>query len=131
MIELARKGRLGSHPDVYGRVAWDSPMPTIKRECGHVGNGRYAHPTQDRLLSLREMAILNGFPMHYRFGGSSLANRYRHVGDAVPPVISYQLAGAISWTLCGVRPSAESMILPGTHLRTTDITEDPAGRVAA
>ncbi|MBY0523371.1 MAG: DNA cytosine methyltransferase [Gemmataceae bacterium] len=40
----------GSHPDVYGRLAWDRPAVTIKRECAHVGNGRYSHPEQTRLL---------------------------------------------------------------------------------
>lgn len=33
-------GRIGSYPDVYGRMSWDRPAPTIKRECGHIGNGR-------------------------------------------------------------------------------------------
>lgn len=130
MEDLVRRNKLGNHPDVYGRVAWDAPMPTIKRECTHVGNGRYSHPTQDRLLSLREMAILNGFPAHYRFGGNSLANKYRHVGDAVPPLISYQLAAVAAWILTGVRPTLDTAILPGTHLRPEDIVP-AAGCVAA
>ena len=62
MKRIARERRFGSYPDVYGRMAWDKPAPTIKRECAHVGNGRYAHPEQDRLCSVREMAILQGFP---------------------------------------------------------------------
>ena len=44
MRDRLRRNDLGSHPDVYGRMAWDRPAPTIKRECAHVGNGRYAHP---------------------------------------------------------------------------------------
>ena len=131
MRELARQKKLGSHPDVYGRARWDSPMATIKRECGHVGNGRYSHPEQDRLLSLREMAILNGFPIDYRFGGHSLANRYRHVGDAVPPLISYQLAGLASWILSGVRPAMSELILPNSHLHSPDILDRDAAPVAA
>lgn len=129
MLDLARRNKLGSHPDVYGRARWDAPMATVKRECGHVGNGRYAHPEQDRLLTLREMAIINGFPDDYRFGGQSLVNRYRHVGDAVPPLISHQLAGLASWMLSGIRPPLSSLILPGTHLRADDIL--PAAPVAA
>jgi site-specific DNA-cytosine methylase len=53
---------LGRHPDGYGRLWWDRPAVTIKRECGHIGNGRYAHPEQDRQGTVREMAILQGFP---------------------------------------------------------------------
>ena len=58
---------LGSHPDVYGRLSRDQPAATIKRECGHIGNGRYAHPDQDRLCTVREMALLQGFPDDYAF----------------------------------------------------------------
>jgi DNA (cytosine-5)-methyltransferase 1 len=37
---------------------------TIKRECAHTGNGRYAHPEQDRLCTVREMSILQGLCRH-------------------------------------------------------------------
>ena len=111
---------LGSHPDIYGRLHWDRPAVTIKRECGHIGNGRYAHPEQDRLCTVREMAILQGFPRDYRLTGS-LANMYRHIGDAVPPLISYQLAGLCRWILTGERPAAEDLILPGCHLNADDV----------
>lgn len=121
MLKLIELNKLGNHPDVYGRMAWNKPAPTIKRECGHVGNGRYAHPVDDRLCTLRELAILNGFPTTYRFGGSSLANKYRHVGDAVPPMISYQIASAVHWSLTGERPAMPEIVLPGTSLRPEDI----------
>jgi DNA (cytosine-5)-methyltransferase 1 len=122
-------GRLGSHPDVYGRLWWDRPAVTIKRECGHIGNGRYAHPEQDRLCTVREMAILQGFPRHYRFAGS-LSNMYRHIGDAVPPLISFQLAAACRWMLTGERPAPAELILPGCHLAESDIESDIGARDA-
>lgn len=115
---------LGSHPDVYGRMWWDRPAPTIKRECSHVGNGRYVHPTADRLLTLREMASLNGFPFDYRFAGA-LASRYRQVGDAVPPVISYQVSALVQWMETGVRPGPEDFVLPNSVLSPSDVTEAP------
>jgi DNA (cytosine-5)-methyltransferase 1 len=117
-------GDLGSHPDVYGRLWWDRPAVTIKRECGHIGNGRYAHPEQDRLCTVREMSILQGFPRDYRFAGS-LSNMYRHIGDAVPPLISYQLAAACRWMLTGERPDPADLILPGCHLANSDIEAIP------
>jgi DNA (cytosine-5)-methyltransferase 1 len=120
MKHRARLRDLGSHPDVYGRMWWDRCAVTIKRECGHIGNGRYAHPEQDRLCTVREMAILQGFPADYTFVGT-LANRYRHIGDAVPPLISYQLAALAQWMLTGRRPEPAELILPGSHLTAADI----------
>ena len=76
---------------MYGRLWWDRPAITITRECAHVGNGRYVHPEQDRLLTVREMALLQGFPADYVFEGP-LTARYNQIGDAVPPLISEQLA---------------------------------------
>ncbi|MFB1487143.1 MULTISPECIES: DNA cytosine methyltransferase [unclassified Thiocapsa] len=115
----------GSHPDVYGRMAWDRPAVTIKRECSHVGNGRYSHPEQDRLCTLRELALLQGFPGHYRCGGVSLSNQYRHIGDAVPPLISHQLAHVVEWMFTGEKPAIADCVLPGTSLRAEDIKPAP------
>lgn len=116
MLRYVEKGDLGSHPDVYGRMSWDQPAPTIKRECSHIGNGRYAHPEQTRLCTVREMATLQGFPNDYRFSGS-VSNMYRHIGDAVPPLISFQLAGLCKWILTGEKPDIKEIILKNTSLR--------------
>ncbi len=118
---------LGSHPDVYGRMARDRPAPTIKRECGHAGNGRYAHPTADRLLTVREMAVLQGFPFDYRFPARAIANRYRHIGDAVPPVIAFQMAALVKWMKTGRRPEPADFVMPDTALRLEDIVASNFG----
>jgi DNA (cytosine-5)-methyltransferase 1 len=123
MKHRAATGDLGSHPDVYGRLSWDQPAATIKRECGHIGNGRYAHSVQDRLCTVREMALLQGFPDDYVFVSPSLANRYRHVGDAVPPLIAHQIAALVDWILGADRPAPEDMVLPGCSLTREDIIE--------
>jgi DNA (cytosine-5)-methyltransferase 1 len=125
------RGDLGSFPDVYGRLAWDRPAVTIKRECAHVGNGRYAHPEQDRLCTVRELAILQGFPRGFRFAGRSLSNMYRHIGDAVPPLIAFQLAHVASWILTGTKPSLRDIVLPNTSLRPTDLARSRSGADAA
>jgi DNA (cytosine-5)-methyltransferase 1 len=116
-------GKVGPHPDVYGRLPWDRPASTIKRECAHTGNGRYAHPDQDRLCTVRELAILQGFPRHYKFAAGSLSNMYRHVGDAVPPIVSFQIAHVAAWMLTGERPALRDAILADTHLRPVDIVK--------
>ena len=94
LIPSMWRARPGSFPDVYGRLWWDRPAVTIVRECAHVGNGRYTHPEQDRLLTVREMSLLQGFPADYEFVGP-LAARYNQIGDSVPPLISKQLASHI------------------------------------
>lgn len=121
MKRIAMAGKFGSYPDVYGRMAWNKPAPTIKRECAHIGNGRYAHPEKDRLLTVAEMALVNGFPHHYKFNGASLANIYRHIGDAVPPMISYQLAHLCRWILTNEQPGMQELVLSGTSLRSSDL----------
>jgi DNA (cytosine-5)-methyltransferase 1 len=94
LIPSMWRARPGSFPDVYGRLWWDRPSVTIVRECGHVGNGRYTHPEQDRLLTVREMSLLQGFPGDYVFLGP-IAARYNQIGDSVPPLISKQIASHI------------------------------------
>tara|TARA_Y100000310_G_scaffold20892_2_gene20234 strand:- start:26 stop:1207 length:1182 start_codon:yes stop_codon:yes gene_type:complete len=121
MRKYASQGRVGPHRDVYGRLWWDRPAVTLKRECSHTGNGRYAHPEQNRLCSVREMGILQGFPKDYKFVADSLGNMYRHIGDAVPPLISYQIAHACHWTLTGKKPEIQEVVLRNTSLRGSDI----------
>jgi len=121
MKRIVARKRFGSYPDVYGRMAWDKPAPTIKRECSHVGNGRYVHPEKDRLCSVREMAALQGFPNDFVLNGAAVSNMYRHIGDAVPPLISYQLAHLAHWILTGKQPQVGDILLPGTNLRHSDI----------
>ena len=115
-----QEGKLGSHPDVYGRMWWERPAPTIKRECAHVGNGRYTHPEQNRLFTVREAATLQGFPFDYRFPVRSVANRYRAIGDAVPPLIASQIAACVDWMVTGRKPEPEEWVMPRTSLRLED-----------
>ena len=72
--------------DVYGRMAWDSPAPTITSGCHNPSKGRFLHPTEDRAITLREAALLQGFPATYRFPatGGKLALAAM-IGNALPP----------------------------------------------
>ena len=58
------------------------------------------------------------------FASPSLANLYRHVGDAVPPMLAHQLATLVHWILGAERPAPEQMVLPGCSLRPEDILEN-------
>lgn len=76
-------GDYDGHTDVYGRMAWDSPAPTLTGRCHSISNGRYGHPTQDRAISLREAAALQSFPDGYEFFGSN-KHIALQIGNAVP-----------------------------------------------
>lgn len=77
-----------TYPSVYGRMEWDAPAPTVTTQCFGYGNGRFGHPEQDRAISLREAAMLQGFPQDYAFlpDGEpiSFARLGRLIGNAVP-----------------------------------------------
>jgi len=77
-----------TYPSVYGRMKWDEPSPTITTQCFGYGNGRFGHPEQDRAISLREAAMLQGFPRDYSFLPDekevSFATLGRLIGNAVP-----------------------------------------------
>ncbi len=81
----------GGYTDVYGRLAWDRPAVTLTGKCRTPSAGRYGHPEQDRGLSIREAALLQGFPKDFRFEGNFDA-RYQQVGNAVPPLVARRFA---------------------------------------
>lgn len=72
--------------DVYGRMAWDRPAPTITGGCHNPSKGRFLHPEQHRAITLREAALLQGFPHGYSFrlDGGKLAAALM-IGNAIPP----------------------------------------------
>jgi DNA (cytosine-5)-methyltransferase 1 len=83
-LELrCHRGRLNSFPDVYGRMAWNDVAPTLTTGCTDLTRGRFVHPFQDRAITLREAALLQTFPRHYRFEGNK-TQVARQIGNAVP-----------------------------------------------
>jgi len=79
-----------SFPDVYGRMAWDMPAPTLTTGCTDVTKGRFAHPEQDRAITLREAARLQTFPDTYKFEGTP-TQIARLIGNAVPYEMARQI----------------------------------------
>ncbi|HEY8746607.1 MAG TPA: DNA (cytosine-5-)-methyltransferase [Tepidisphaeraceae bacterium] len=77
-----------NYVSVYGRMEWNTPAPTITTQFFGFGNGRFGHPEQDRGISLREGAILQSFPRHYKFcpkrSKVSFSVLGRLIGNAVP-----------------------------------------------
>ena len=82
------------YEDVYGRLFWDRPAITITAHARNPASGRYVHPEQNRGLSIREAALLQSFPPDYEFAGS-LDERFRQIGNAVPPAFAAYLAAHV------------------------------------
>ncbi|MGG7033800.1 MAG: DNA cytosine methyltransferase [Flavobacterium sp.] len=89
------KGKTDGFKDVYGRMWWDKPSPTITTKFFSISNGRFGHPEEDRAISLREGAVLQSFPKDYIFKATSIANTARMIGNAVPPKYATAIGKAI------------------------------------
>lgn len=89
-----------TYPSVYGRMAWNEPAPTITTQCFGYGNGRFGHPEQDRAISLREAAMLQGFSKDYSFIPNdeepSFAKLGRLIGNAVPVTLGETIGNLLT-----------------------------------
>ena len=77
--------------DVFGRLFWDRPAPTIRTEFFKPEKGRYLHPEADRPITPREAAALQSFPPSFKFVGS-YTSVSRQIGEAVPPIMAQAIA---------------------------------------
>jgi DNA (cytosine-5)-methyltransferase 1 len=78
----------------YARLYPDQPARTITRWVFHPGSGRFFHPWQDRVVTIREAARLQGFPDEFVFTGRYIQNAHM-VGEAVPPLLAAAVADAV------------------------------------
>lgn len=94
----------GSH-DVMGRLHWDRPAVTIRTEFWKPEKGRYLHPTAHRPITHKEAALLQGFPIDFRWCGTKVSIG-RQIGNAVPVQLGRAIAAALLDALddAGVAP---------------------------
>ncbi len=80
--------------DVWGRMDWDRPSNTIRTALLNPSKGRYIHPEQHRVISLREAARLQTIPDSWSFMGlpTQIA---RQIGNGVPPALGRAVARAV------------------------------------
>lgn len=84
--------------DVWGRIDPAQPVNTIRCAFQNPSKGRYLHPTENRTLSLREGARLQGVPDHWTFVGKPYPVA-RQIGNGVPIHLSRAVAGAVAAAL--------------------------------
>ncbi|XP_059306579.1 DNA (cytosine-5)-methyltransferase CMT2-like [Lycium ferocissimum] len=77
----------------FGRLWWDETVATLVTFPNHRAQA-ILHPEQDRVLTIREYARLQGFPDFYRFTGT-LKERYCQVGNAVAVPVGRALGYAL------------------------------------
>ncbi|MCK9543511.1 MAG: DNA cytosine methyltransferase [Novosphingobium sp.] len=80
--------------NTYSRLLPDKPAPTITRNFGTPSSSRCIHPYQNRALSTREGARLQGFPDDYVFLGSKTTKNLQ-IGNAVSPIFGKIIAEEI------------------------------------
>lgn len=84
--QLACHRRTAGFYDIYGRMMWDTPAPTITGGCINPSKGRFLHPEHNRAITLREAALLQSFPPDYQLPLDR--GKYRAaelIGNALPP----------------------------------------------
>ncbi len=90
--------------DTYGRMSLSDVAPTLTTGCTDITRGRFAHPVQNRAITLREAARIQSFPDDYIFHGN--ANQIAmQIGNAVPPRMMFNIATSM---LASLRPSLSS-----------------------
>lgn len=91
-LECHKKNNIGFN-DIYGRLSWNNVSSTITGGCLNPSKGRFLHPDEDRCISAREAALLQTFPIDYKFpidvpkGDLALM-----IGNALPPEFSRRQA---------------------------------------
>lgn len=88
-----RRARLTDHTKRYGRLSRKGLASTILTKCDPHW-GAYVHPTQDRTISVREAARLQGFPDSFQFAGEHIGKQYVQVGNAVPVPVARAIGEA-------------------------------------
>jgi DNA (cytosine-5)-methyltransferase 1 len=82
---------VAGHRGVYGRLDWDKPAGTITTKCNSFTRGRFAHPKENRNITMREAARLQSFPDDFVFKGGTVDVAHQ-VGNAVPPQLAFEIA---------------------------------------
>lgn len=77
----------GGYSGAYGRLTKEMVAPTITRWVFHPGSGRWGHPVDTRVLTIREAARIQGFPDSFEFTGTYL-QQAGQLGNAVPPMLA-------------------------------------------
>ncbi|XP_021898699.1 DNA (cytosine-5)-methyltransferase CMT3 isoform X2 [Carica papaya] len=108
----------GSSSKPFARLWWDETVPTVVTRA-EPHNQAILHPEQDRVLSIRENARLQGFPDYYKFCGP-IKERYIQIGNAVAVPVARALGYTLGLAYQGLANDEPLFTLPE---RFPDISE--------
>ncbi|KAI3943905.1 hypothetical protein MKX01_008260 [Papaver californicum] len=113
--EYAIKFVRGTSKKPFGRLWWDEIVSTVVTRA-EPHNQIILHPEQDRVLSVRENARLQGFPDYYRLFGT-IKQRYTQVGNAVAVPVGKALGFALSSAVHKTSDDGQIFELPPSFSR--------------
>ena len=118
-VYLSKKS--GHHGDWLKRLDPDQPCRTI---VSHMAKDTYpfVHPFEPRMLSVREAARIQTFPDAFSFSAVGLFHAFKMIGNAVPPLLSHQLAGAVAMALPLIERQADTRLCQHGAVRTGFLT---------
>jgi DNA (cytosine-5)-methyltransferase 1 len=127
----------GGAPSGLKRLIGSEPSLTITS----ASTREFIHPRQDRCLTIRECARLQGFPDEFEFCGSA-ADQIKQIGNAIPPLLAETFArhirsrhgfDSVEEDQCGVllgfsltKADAMSPALRRTHELLESISSQPS-----
>ncbi|KAK1314626.1 DNA (cytosine-5)-methyltransferase 1 [Acorus calamus] len=100
----------GKSSKPFGRLWWDETIATVVTRA-EPHNQIIVHPLQDRVLTIRENARLQGFPDWYKLFGP-IKERYIQVGNAVAVPVARGLGYALGMAVKGLNSEGHVMTLP-------------------
>ncbi|MCG8329151.1 MAG: DNA (cytosine-5-)-methyltransferase [Chitinophagales bacterium] len=85
------------HP-IYNKMSFpdklDRPSRTVTATCTRVSRESIIVKTNKgeyRRLNVRERGVIQGFPITYQFYGRTLNAKFKMIGNAVPPILTYYI----------------------------------------
>ncbi|XP_050375342.1 DNA (cytosine-5)-methyltransferase CMT3-like [Argentina anserina] len=108
--DYAMSFKKGKSKKPFGRLWWDEIVSTVVTRA-EPHNHIILHPEQDRVLTIRENARLQGFPDYYKLCGT-VKERYIQVGNAVAFPVARALGYALGRALIGSLDDSSMFELP-------------------
>ncbi|MCB9294046.1 MAG: DNA (cytosine-5-)-methyltransferase [Lewinellaceae bacterium] len=87
------------HP-VYNKMSFPDqltrPSRTVTATCTRVSRESIIvkderNPGKYRRLNIRERALIQSFPITYQFHGKAFSSRFKMIGNAIPPLLTYYI----------------------------------------